>query len=123
MGYNVLLKYSLKEEWYLGLGIINGLLTATWAQKYKRPNKLISSLSNITNGEWHTARLNITKSDIILELDNWISDTYQHNVESFNLNDNIIYLGNGCIETMFILSYKSYNVIFFQEEFQKKNTF
>lgn len=77
----------------MGLGIINGSLTVTWAQQYKRPNKLISSLTNITNGEWHTARLNVTKSDITLELDGWISDPHQHNVETFNLNDNIIYLG------------------------------
>lgn len=91
----------LKEEWYLGLGIINGLLTVTWAQKYKKPNKLISSVFNITNGEWHTARLNVSKSDITLELDNWTSDIYQHNVESFNLNDNVIYLGNKNIKAKY----------------------
>lgn len=83
----------VKEEWYLGLGVLNGLLTVTWSQKYKKPNKLTAPLSNITNSEWHTVRLNITKSDVTLELDDWISDSYHHNVESFNLNNNIIYLG------------------------------
>lgn len=78
----------------MGLGIINGLLTATWAQKYKIPNKLTAPLSNITNNKWHMVRLNVTKSDVTLELDDWISDPYHHNVESFNLNENIIYLGN-----------------------------
>jgi len=86
--------YYLKEEWYMGLGIINGLMTVTWAQSYKRPNKLTAPMSNITNSEWHTVRLNVTKSDITLELDDWISDPYRHNIDSFNLNDNIIYLGN-----------------------------
>lgn len=78
----------------MGLGIINGLLTVTWSQKYKKPNKLVAPLSNISNSEWHTVRLNITKSDLTLELDDWISDPNHHNVESFNLNNNIIYLGN-----------------------------
>jgi hypothetical protein len=78
----------------LGLGIINGLLTATWGQKYKMPSKLIAPLSNITNNEWHMVRLNVTKLDVTLELDDWISDPYHHNIESFNLNENIIYLGN-----------------------------
>lgn len=77
----------------MGLGLINGKLTATWAQKYKRPNKLMASVSNLTNGEWHTVRLNVTKSDVTLEIDDWVSDPFHHNVESFNLNDNVIYLG------------------------------
>lgn len=85
--------YYLQEEWYIGLGIINGLLTATWAQKYKKPNRLTAPVSNLTNGEWHTMRLNITKSDITLELDNWTSEPYYHNVEAFSLSNNIIYLG------------------------------
>lgn len=89
-----MLFYCLKEEWYFGLGIINGSLTVTWAQKYQKPNKLTAPISNITNSEWHTVRLNITKSDVTLELDDWISDPYHHSVESFNLNENIIYLGN-----------------------------
>lgn len=78
----------------MGLGIINGLLTATWAEKYKIPNKLTAPLSNITNNEWHMVRLNVTKLDVTLELDDWVSDPYHHNIESFNLNENIIYLGN-----------------------------
>jgi len=78
----------------MGLGIINGKLTATWAQKHKKPIKLTSPVFNITNSEWHTVRLNVTKSDVTLELDDWISDPYQHDVESFDLNNNIIYLGN-----------------------------
>lgn len=77
----------------MGLGIINGLLTATWAQNYKRPNKLTAPVSNVTDSEWHTVRLNVTKSDVTLELDDWTSDPHHHNVESFDLNDNIIYLG------------------------------
>lgn len=78
----------------MGLGIINGLLTVTWAQKYKKSNQMIAPMSNITNGDWHTVRLNVTKSDVTLELDDWVSDPYHHNIESFNLNNNIIYLGN-----------------------------
>jgi len=78
----------------MGLGIINGSLTVTWAQNYKRPNKLTAPKLNITNSEWHMMRLNVTKSDITLELDDWISDPHRHNIDSFNLNDNIIYLGN-----------------------------
>jgi len=87
----------------MGLGMINGKLTATWAQKYEKPINLTSPVLNITNSQWHTARLNVTKSHVTLELDDWISDPYQHNVESFDLNDNIIYLGNenvpciGCV--------------------------
>lgn len=97
--------YYLKEEWYLGLGIINGLLTVTWSQKYKKPNKLTAPLSNITNSDWHTVRLNVTKSDITLELDDWISDPTHHNVESFNLNNNIIYLGNKNIYKHYVCMY------------------
>lgn len=77
----------------MGLGLIKEQLTVIWAQKYKRPNKLTAPVSNLTDGEWHTVRLNVTKSDVTLELDDWISDPYHHNIESFNLNDNIIYLG------------------------------
>lgn len=68
-------------------------MTATWAQKYKKPIKLAAPSSNVTNGEWHTVRLNVTKSDVTLELDDWISDPYYHNIESLDLNDNVIYLG------------------------------
>lgn len=78
----------------MGLGISNGLLMATWGKKYAKPNRLIAPVSNLTNGEWHTVRLNVTKSDLTLELDSWISEAYQHKVESFSLNDNIIYLGD-----------------------------
>ncbi|VVC30456.1 Hypothetical protein CINCED_3A008316 [Cinara cedri] len=90
---NGLLMWTSQEEWYIGLGIINGLLTLTWAHKYQKPIKLTAPVSNITNSEWHMVRLNVTKSDVTLELDNWISNPYHHNIESFNLNDNIIYLG------------------------------
>ncbi|XP_016662821.1 protein eyes shut [Acyrthosiphon pisum] len=100
---NGLLIWTSQEEWYMGLGIINGSLTVTFAQNYKRPNKLTAPKSNITNSEWHTVRLNVTKSDITLELDDWISDPYHHNIDSFNLNDNIIYLG-GVPEEKFFLN-------------------
>ncbi|CAI6357340.1 unnamed protein product [Macrosiphum euphorbiae] len=100
---NGLLIWTSQEEWYMGLGITNGSLTVTWAQNYKRANKLTAPKSNITNSEWHTVRLNVTKSDITLELDDWISDPYHHNIDSFNLNDNIIYLG-GVPEEKFFLN-------------------
>lgn len=78
----------------MGLGISNGLLTATWAQKYTKPYKLIAPVSNLTNGEWHTVRLNVTKSYVTLKLNDWTSEPYHHKVESISLNDNIIYLGD-----------------------------
>lgn len=76
------------------MGITDGLLTATWAQRHKKPGTLTSPVSNnVADNGWHTARLNVTKWDVTLELDEWASDPSRHGVESFDLNDNVIYLG------------------------------
>lgn len=82
----------------------------------------MAPVSNLTNSEWHMVRLNVTKLDVTLEIDDWISDPYPHNVESFNLNDNVIYLGGYKTYTR-VLTIHAYNVnLCSQEAFQKRNT-
>ncbi|XP_050527265.1 protein eyes shut isoform X2 [Daktulosphaira vitifoliae] len=98
---NGLILWTSQEDWYLGFGIVNEFLTMVWGQKNLIPLTLTTPVNNITNGEWHTVRLNVTRLEMTLEVDDWVSNSYEHNIEN-HLNDNTIYLG-GVPEENFLI--------------------